>query len=406
MSGGVERAQSDMDDLDDLHDARDAREDEGIPEGATGHGDEEVGEAAEELLEEEQEDQPFGEPGPALRRTPFHWGFMGGLGAALAFWLATRVEAVGSVLILVVVALFLAAGLNPAVEFFTRRGLPRWAALLLVVIGVLGAIALFAFAIVPVISDQVATITANAPDWLDKLTHNHQIQQLNDKYHVVDKVKASITSGDLAKRIFGGALSISLAILGLLGSIFVVIVLTLYFLASLPSIKDALYRLAPASRRDRVRLLGDEILRSVGGYVSGAVFIAFCAGFATLIVLFVIGMGQYAVALAVVVALLDVIPMIGATLGAIIVVAIGFATSVHDGIILVIFYVVYQQVENYVIYPPVMARSVAVPGAVTVIAALIGAGLLGVIGALLAIPTAAAILLLVREVLVKRQDER
>ncbi|MGN6252265.1 MAG: AI-2E family transporter [Marmoricola sp.] len=373
-----------------------------VPEGATGHGDERVGDAAERLVEED----PYGQPGPALVRTPFSIGFTGGLGLALAFWLALRIQAVGSVIILVVVALFLAAGLNPALEFFTRRGLRRWMALLIVVVGVLGVLALFAFAIVPVISDQVAAITANAPDWLDKLTHNHQIQQLNDKYHVVDRVKDYIASGDLAKRVFGGALNVTLAILGALGSAFVVVVLTLYFLASLPSIKESLYRLTPASRRERVQLLGDEILRSVGGYVSGAFFIALCAGISTLIVLFVIGMGQYAVALAVVVALLDVIPMIGATLGAIIVVAIGFATSINDGIVLVIFYVIYQQVENYVIYPPVMARSVAVPGAVTVIAALVGASLLGVIGALLAIPTAAAILLLVREVFVKRQDAR
>jgi predicted PurR-regulated permease PerM len=379
----------------------DVTEDEGVPEGATGHGDDAVGEAAEELVEEE-----YGDPGPPLQRTPFHLGFMGGLGLAVAFWLAMRIEAVGSVIILVVVALFIAAGLNPAVELFTRRGVPRAVALMVVVIGVLAAIALFAFAIVPVVTDQVSTITANAPDWLDKLTHNHQIQQLNNKYHVVDRAKDYIASGDLAKRVFGGALNVTLAILGLLGSIFVVVVLTLYFLATLPTIESALYRLAPASRRERVALLGDEIMRSVGGYVSGAFLVALCAGLSTMIVLFIIGMGQYAVALAVVVALLDVIPMIGATLGAIIVVAIGFATSVHDGFVLVIFYIVYQQVENYLIYPRVMSRSVAVPGSVTVIAALVGAGLLGVVGALLAIPTAAAILLLVREVFVKRQDAR
>jgi predicted PurR-regulated permease PerM len=105
-----------------------------------------------------------------------------------------------------------------------------------------------------------------------------------------------------------------------------------------------------------------------------------------------------------VVAILDVIPMIGATLGAIIVILIGFATSPAVGLACLIFYIVYQQFENYVIYPKVMSRSVDVPGSVTVIAALIGAALLGVVGALLAIPTAAAILLLVREVFVKRQD--
>ena len=122
--------------------------------------------------------------------------------------------------------------------------------------------------------------------------------------------------------------------------------------------------------------------------------------------LFAVGLGQYAVALALVVAILDVIPMIGATLGAVIVSAIGFATDLKIGIACVIFYIVYQQVENYLIYPRVMSRSVDISGAMTVIAALIGASLLGVIGALLAIPTAAAIMLLVRELFVKRQDQR
>jgi predicted PurR-regulated permease PerM len=351
-------------------------------------------------------ESPYGEPGPPLEHTPFYVGFVGGLGFALALWLGLRVQAIGSVLILVLVALFLAAGLSPAVEFFIRRGLRRGLALLLVILLVLVAIALFVFAIVPVITDQVTAIGDNAPGWLDQLSHNRQIQQLNDKYDIIDRAKDYISSGDLLKQAFGGALNISLAILSLLGSIFVVVVLTLYFLASLPTIKKALYNLAPASRRDRVTRLGDEILRGVGGYVSGAFIVALCAGLSTLVFLFIVGLGEYAVALAVVVALLDVIPMIGATLGAIIVCAIAFATDVHSGIACVVFYVVYQQIENYLIYPRVMSRSVEIPGAVTVIAALVGAGLLGVIGALLAIPTAAAILLLVREVFVRRQDAR
>ncbi len=194
--------------------------------------------------------------------------------------------------------------------------------------------------------------------------------------------------------------------LGALFNGFIVIVLTLYFLASLETTKSALYQLAPASRRDRVARLGDRMMRSVGGYVSGAFIVAMCAGISSLIFLFVVGLGQYAVALAFVVALLDVIPMIGATIGAVIVTAIAFATDVKIGIACAIFYVIYQQVENYVIYPRVMSKSVDVPGAVTVIAALIGAALLGVVGALLAIPTAAAILMLTREVWVRRQDQR
>ena len=141
-------------------------------------------------------------------------------------------------------------------------------------------------------------------------------------------------------------------------------------------------------------------------YVSGAFIVAVCAGLSSLVFLFAVGLSQYAVALAFVVMLLDVIPMIGATIGAVIVTAIALATDTTAGIACAVFYVLYQQVENYVIYPRVMSKSVDIPGAVTVIAALVGAALLGVVGALLAIPTAAAILMLVREVFVRRQDAR
>jgi len=304
------------------------------------------------------------------------------------------------------VALFLAAGLNPAVEFFERHGMRRPYAVVTVIVAALAAVALFLVAIVPVITDQVQSISDNAPDWLDRLQKSERVQKLDDEYQVIDKIKDYIEKGDFASSLFGGVLGIGLAVLSALANAFIVIVLTLYFLASLDKTKKALYQLAPASRRERVTLLGDRVIRGVGGYVSGAFIVATCAGISSLIFLFIVGLGQYAVALAFVVALLDVIPMIGATIGAVVVTAIGFAEDPKIGIACIVFYVIYQQVENYVIYPRVMSRSVDVPGAVTVIAALVGAALLGVVGALLAIPTAAAILMLTREVVVRRQDAR
>lgn len=349
----------------------------------------------------------LGEPGPPLdHRAPFYLGFIGGLGFLTALWLVTQVQAIGQTLMLVVVALFLAAGLNPSVEFFERRGLKRSYAVLTVIVAFLVAITLFVVAIAPVIADQVKALTDNVPHWLDDLQRNEQVQRLDDEYDVIDKVQDYVTNGDFLSAIFGGAVGIGLAVLGALFNGFIIIVLTLYFLASLETTKNGLYRLAPASRRDRVSRLGNRIVRSVGGYVSGAFVVALCAGISSLIFLFVAGLGEYAVALAFVVALLDVIPMIGATIGAVIVTAIAFATDWKIGVACVIFYVIYQQVENYVIYPRVMSKSVDIPGAATVIAALIGAALFGVVGALLAIPTAASILMLVREVWVRRQDAR
>ncbi len=340
------------------------------------------------------------------RHSPFHVGFFFGVGALLAFWLGTQILAIGSTLILIVVALFLAAGLNPSVEWFQARGLKRpWAVLAVITIVVVALVG-FVMAIVPVISDQVAQITQNAPGWLDTLQTNKQVERLDDKYDVIAKVKAKVEEGALVSNIFGGALGFGLKVVSTLLNGFIVVVLTLYFLAGLDSTKGALYRLAPASRRPRVAKLGDRVIASVGGYVSGAFIVALFAGVTSLVFLFIVGLGKYAVALAFVVALLDVIPMIGATIGAVVVTAIGFATDPTTGIACLVFYILYQQLENYLIYPRVMSRSVDIPGSVTVIAALVGAGLLGVVGALLAIPTAAAVLMLTREIFIRKQDAR
>jgi predicted PurR-regulated permease PerM len=365
------------------------------------------GDHVEVEVEAEEVDVDLGRPGPRFdRHSPFYIGFFGGLGFVLAGWLFGQLERIGSVLVLIVVSLFIAAGLNPSVEWFQRRGMRRSFAVTCVIVMFLLGVTLFLLAIVPVITDQVTQITDNAPGWLDQLQKNQKVQDLDERFDVIDKVRDYVQQGNFASGIFGGVLGISLRVLGALANAFLILVLTLYFLSSLDSTKRAIYRLAPASRRDRVSKLGDQVVASVGGYVAGAFVVAVCAGVSSLVFLFVVGLGEYAVALAFVVMLLDVIPLIGATIGAVIVSAIAFATDIRIGIFCVIFYIVYQQVENYVIYPRVMSRSVDIPGAATVIAALVGAALLGVVGALLAIPTAAALLMILREVWIKRQDAR
>jgi predicted PurR-regulated permease PerM len=343
---------------------------------------------------------------PLKRHSPFYIGFFGAAGGLLAFWLGQQILSVSSILVLIVVAMFLAVGLNPLVELIMRQGVKRTWAVLAVIVLVLAALALFVLAIVPVISDQVSAIVDRAPGWFSQLRNNDRIQELDQKYDLISRAEQMIQQGGWTEKVFGGVLGFGLALVSALANAFVIIVLTLYFLASLPSIKRAAYRLVPASRRERVTDLGDRILRNFGGYVSGAFVVALAAGLSSLVFLFVVGLGEYAVALAVVVALLDVIPMIGATLGAVIVTAIGFATDPKIGLACLVFYLVYQQFENYVIYPRVMARSVDIPGSLIVVAALVGAALLGVVGALLAIPTAAALQLLLSEVFIRRQDSR
>lgn len=369
-------------------------------------------EVLEELLihpadaPEHRGDEPFGTPGePVSRRSPFYVGFVGTVGVLLALVLGIAVRTASSVLVLVIISLFLAVGLNPIVEWLIRRGIRRRWSVLLVTIGVLVIATLFIVALVPVVQDQIVTLVATAPEWLDRLQSNRSIARLDGKYQVIDQLQERLQDGDLAQQAFGSLFAVGLAVFNALVNAFLIFVLTLYFLSALPVMKRACYSFAPESRRTRVTYLGDEILRRVGGYVAGAFLIALTAGVTSFLFLEIAGLGEYAVALALLVALLDFIPLIGATIGAVLVSLVGFATSPTIGIACVVFYICYQQVENYVLYPRIMASSVNVPGVVTVVAVLIGGSLMGVVGAMLAIPTAAACLLLVREVLQPRLDD-
>jgi predicted PurR-regulated permease PerM len=348
---------------------------------------------------------PFGVPGrPVSRRSPFYVGFVGGLGVLTALLLGFAIREISSVLVLIMVSLFLAIGLNPLVEWFMKFGVRRPLAVATVAVGVLGAVALFIVALVPVLRDQIEALIQSVPGWLNDLERNKTVRDLDDKYDIIDQVNEKVQSADFAQTAFGSIYSVGLTVLSALFNAFLVFVMTLYFLGSLPTIKRACYSLAPASRRTRVTYLGDEILRRVGGYVSGAFLVALCAGVSTFLFLEIAGLGRYAVALALVVMILDFIPLVGATIGASIVTVIGFATSIGIGIACLAFFIVYQQTENYVIYPRIMRSSVNVPGLLTVIGVLIGGALLGPIGALLAIPTVAATMLVVREVYVRAQD--
>ena len=341
-----------------------------------------------------------------LRHSPFNIGFVGALGVLLAVFLIEQLLSISSILVLLVLAMFLAVGLNPVVEWFMRRGMRRGLSVLLVLVVVIGVLTLFVGAVAPVISDQIALITTNAPGWFSDLQRNTYIQQLDERFAVIDKVQDYVTDGDFTERAFGGALGVGLAVLSALTNTFIVLVLTIYFLASLPSIKHAGYSLAPASRRPRVSELGDRIIRSTGAYVSGAFLVALCAGISTLVFTWIVGLRDYSFALAFIVGLLSLIPVLGAVVSGVIMTLLALTISPTVALIAAIYYIAYQQVESYVISPRIMKRAVDIPGAITVIAALVGGSLMGIVGALLAVPVAAALLLLHREVFLKRQDAR
>ncbi|GAB3756241.1 AI-2E family transporter [Microlunatus parietis] len=340
---------------------------------------------------------------------PFWIGFSGTLGALIAFGLANLVLQARSVLILILVAMFIALGLNPMVELLRKRVRRRWLAVLIVVLGLLVVLGLASFAIVPVFTQQITNLVVQAPTILSDLLRNPQIDAFDQQYQVISNLTQFLGSGAWVNQLFGGILGAGQIVIGAVFSGFTLLILTLWFLASLPAIKAGIYRLAPASKRDRVAELGDMVSDRIGSYLSGLFVVVTCAGIGSFVFLWIVGiwvpeLRNFALALAVLVALFDFIPMIGPPIAAVIVCVIAFVQSPVSGIAAVIYYLIYLQFESYVLSPRVMKRSVNVPGALVVIAALIGGTLLGVVGALIAVPTAAAVLLLLHEVAQPKLD--
>lgn len=352
----------------------------------------------------EEDAQRFGRPGPPLRRGPFLIGFSGAVGVLVAYagFLALRNAA--SMIALIMIALFLAIGLDPVVSRLRSLGLPRGVAVAVVVLGLLLLLCGGLVALVPPLVAQTTEFITQLPSYVEELRRNPTVNELIDRFDVAERVRQA-ANVEVAERAIGGVFGGARWVFGTVFNVLTVLVLTIYFLATFERIKDLAYRLVPASRRERVRLLGDEILAKVGAYMVGALAIALLAGLSTFIFATVVGLA-YPVALAIVVAVCDLIPQIGATLGAIIVSLVGFATSLPVGISCLIFFIVYQQVENYLIYPKVMRRSVEVSDVAAIVGALLGVSLFGVLGALIAVPMVAGIQLIIREVVLPRQERR
>jgi predicted PurR-regulated permease PerM len=339
------------------------------------------------------EDNPYGLPGAPLgEQSPFRIAFVATLGIAAAAALVESVLVARQVLILILIAAFLAVGLDPAVRWLVRRGLKRGIAVLVIILAAFGFVGGFVAAIAPPIAHQSTALVKKAPDYAERLTKNPTIKKLDDRYHFVTSLKKKASTG-IQVSAFGGVVGVGKKILGIVFSTLTVVILTIYFLANMPAMKRTVYRLVPRSRRARV-----------GGYVLGNLFTSLIAGLATLIWLEAWRI-PYAVALALFVAVTDLIPLIGATIGAIGVTAVALFSGIPIGIATFAFYVGYQQFENYVLQPRVMKRTVDVAPVVTIVAALLGAALLGILGALIAVPLAAGVQLLLTEVAFPRQDE-
>ena len=361
--------------------------------------------AVRRIEAEVDEDNPFGRPGrPLAPRSPFRVAFSAALGVAVAYGLVMALISVQSVLVLLLTAAFLAIGLNPAVEALERRSMRRSFAVTLVLLAVLLFFVGFGFAVVPPIVEQAQAFVVAAPDYVAQLQDNERIASLDERFGLLERAQDLVDDPEaIGLGAAGGVLGVGRAVFGFFASTLIVFIVTLYFLSNLPSIKATAYRLVPRSRRARVGLLTDEILTRVGGYVAGAVSIASLNAGLTYCLLTVLGI-DYAVALAMLVFLTGLVPLIGATIGALILTTVALFSSVQAGIVVAVWFLVYQQIENYLLYPRIMQRSVDVSPAATVVAVLVGGALLGVLGALLAIPIAAALQLVLAEVVAPRQD--
>ena len=346
---------------------------------------------------------PLGQPGrPLNRRSPFVIGMAGAAGVAVTALAAELIIVARDVLVLIGLALFLAIGLEPAVAWLTRRRFPRWAAVTIVVLGLLGAFGGFLGAAIPQLVTQATLFVTQVPSYLqDFQADNAWFRDLDARFHIAESLTALAGGGAL--ELFNGILGAGAIVFDVLSSTLIVIVLFVYFLGDFPRIRRGLHRAVPNTRRPRFILISDEVFAKVGAYVLGIIVCAVIAGTSSLLWTVALGV-PFPLLLAIMVMLLDVIPVIGTSVAGIICTLVAFTVSLGTGIATAIFFLVYRVVEDYVLVPRIVGRAVEVPALLTIVALLLGGVLLGVIGAVVAVPVGAAILLVAKEVVVPRLD--
>lgn len=339
---------------------------------------------------------------------PFLLGLLGTLGVGLGWLILTSLISLSTVLTYIGAAIFIALGLEPLVRLLERRKLPRWASLLIVIVVIFGAAAGLVWALVPVISTQGASLVASVTSFVEHGTYVSWYTWLKDQFppgtvdNAIAQMWASIQKN--AGTITGGVLQVSVKVVSGFFGFFVIVILTIYFTASMDSMKRGLYSLVPASRRAGFADIAEQITDSVGKYVIGQFSLALCNGVLSAIFLSIIK-APFPILLAAIAFVASLIPLVGTISGSTIIVLLSLLlASPLTAIVAAIYYLVYMQLEAYILSPRIMNRAVKVPGALVVIAALAGGSLLGVLGALIAIPFAASALLVVRQVVIPRQN--
>lgn len=340
---------------------------------------------------------------------PIKTGFMLTIGVGLALGLYLIVSSNVQLLVWILAALFITLGLDPIVTKIQSWGAPRGVGVLAAVALLIGIITIFISALVPVIIEQTTEFVQMLPTVVNDIIESEAFQVVDEEFDVASvattEVNNFVSDTSNITSLLGGILGVGGAIFNIGFSVLIVVVLTLYFLATLPSIKKWLYRLAPRSRRERIEYLSEKISGSVGHYVVGQTVVATLNGLVAYIAANFAEL-EYAALLAIFAAFMAFIPLVGAVTGGIVISLLALLVGWQAALIFAAIYFIYLQIEAYLISPKIMQRAVAIPGALAVIGVIAGGSLLGVLGALMAIPTVAGILVLVREVYVPYQDSR
>lgn len=328
---------------------------------------------------------------PISLRMIFRWAVAASLGVLTVTIGALAVYSVRGILVLGLIALFIAVSLDPAVRWLVRHRVRRSLAVALIFIVAFIAVAGLLAAVIPPLVRQGAELSNDLPRYIDQLEERSKpLRDFGDRFGLTDRLRT--LAADLPAEIGANVLGFVRSFFGAVFTALTVTVLTIYFMANLPKLREGVVRLFPGPARRHIRRTVDVTVDKVGAYMIGNILISLSAGLSTFILLKVVD-APFALPLAVVVAITDLIPMIGATLGAVVCVGVtALSTDLWPTTVIVaVFFVVYQQLENYLIAPRILRNTVDIPALAVLLAALIGGTVLGLVGALMAIPIAAVV---------------
>ncbi|HSU71556.1 MAG TPA: AI-2E family transporter [Micrococcaceae bacterium] len=358
--------------------------------------------------------QGRGQPQPSVlgvrQLKAFRVGLAGALGVGVGVFIWGAVSSLASVLTYIGIALFIALGLDPIIRWLEQRRLPRPLAVPAVLATLLALLAGLMFLFIPKLIEQARALIAQVPEIVTGVSRSgwvNDLEQLLSGYVDINALLrnagAFVSTPSNLLTLGGGLLAIGAGIAGGLTGGLIVFVLTLYFVITLPGIKRAAYQLVPASGREKFKEVSEDIAGAVSSYVIGQLGLALLNGVLSAIFLSVV-QAPIPYLLAVLAFVGALIPLVGTVLSAIIITLVCLIASPQTALVAAIYYLVYMQIEAYILTPRIMSRAVAVPGSLVVIAAVTGGTLGGILGALVAIPLAASALVIIQKVVVPRQN--